>query len=60
MKLFTPLQVMIDFKKMDDKGVVFVNKPLSEKKEKEFNDFLKSRKNKTRKIGTTKKLKFFI
>ena len=35
---------MINFKKMDDKDFVFVNKPLSEKEEKEFSDFLKSRK----------------
>lgn len=40
---------MINFKKMDDKDFVFVSKPLSEKEEKEFSDFLKARKAKTRK-----------
>ena len=51
------LQAMINFKKMDDKDFVFVNKPLSEKKEKEFSDFLKSRKTKTRRTRITKKAK---
>ena len=37
---------MIDFKKMDDEDFVFVNKPLSEKEEKELSNFLKSRKSK--------------
>ncbi len=46
---------MIDFKKMDDKDFVFVNKPLSEKEEKEFSDFLKSRKTKARRTHDTKK-----
>lgn len=35
---------MIDFKKMDDKDFVFVNKHLSEKEDKAFSDFLKKRK----------------
>ena len=35
---------MINFKKMDDKDFVFVNKPLTDKEEIEFSDFLKSRK----------------
>ena len=35
---------MINFKKMDEKDFVFVNKPLSAKEEKEFSEFLKSRK----------------
>lgn len=48
---------MINFKKMDDKDFVFVNKPLSDKEEKEFSDFLKSRKTKVRSVGTTKKVK---
>lgn len=48
---------MINFKKMDDKDFVFVNKPLSNKEEKEFSDFLKLRKAKTRRITTTKKAK---
>ncbi len=45
---------MINFKKMDDKDFVFVNKPLTDKEEKEFSDFLKSRKTKSR-LSTTKK-----
>jgi hypothetical protein len=35
---------MINFKKMDDKEFVFINKKLSEKDDKEFSDFLKKRK----------------
>ncbi len=35
---------MINFKKMDEKDFVFINKPLSEKEEKEFSEFLKNRK----------------
>ncbi len=35
---------MINFKKMDDKDFVFINKPLDDKEEKEFSDFLKNRK----------------
>jgi hypothetical protein len=37
---------MINFKKMDEKDFVFVNKPLSDEEEKAFSDFLKSRKTK--------------
>ena len=37
---------MVNFKKMDDHDFVFVNKPMSAKEEKEFSDFLKSRKTK--------------
>ena len=48
---------MINFKKMDDKDFVFVSKPLSYKEEKEFSDFLKSRKTKARKTSATKKKK---
>ncbi len=48
---------MINFKKMDDKDFVFVNKPLSKKEEKEFSDFLKSRKKKRRQTRVTKKEK---
>ncbi len=48
---------MIDFKKMDDKDFVFVNKPLSDKEEKEFSDFLKKRKTKARQTRDTKKAK---
>ncbi|MEO7265243.1 MAG: hypothetical protein ABIW38_10040 [Ferruginibacter sp.] len=46
---------MINFKKIDDKDFVFVNKPLSSKEEKEFSDFLKARKTKTRRVRVTKK-----
>ena len=35
---------MIDYKKIDYKDFVFDNKPLSEKEDKEFSDFLKKRK----------------
>ena len=48
---------MINFKKMDDKDFVFVNKPLTDKEEKKFSDFLKSRKTKTRPKRETKKVK---
>jgi hypothetical protein len=48
---------MINFKKMDDKDFVFANKPLSDKEEKAFSDFLKSRKTKTRQRKVTKKEK---
>jgi hypothetical protein len=48
---------MINFKKMDDKDFVFVSKPLSDKEEKEFSDFLKSRKMKARKTRIIKKSK---
>lgn len=45
---------MINFKKMDDKDFVFVNKPLSDKEEKEFSDFLKSRKSKAKRSSAKK------
>ena len=48
---------MINFKKMDEKDFVFVNKPLSAKEEKEFSEFLKSRKAKVRRTNATKKAK---
>lgn len=35
---------MINFKKMDDKDFVFINKEQNEKDDKEFSDFLKNRK----------------
>jgi hypothetical protein len=35
---------MANFKKIDDKDFVFVNRPLTEKEEKEFSDFLINRK----------------
>ena len=37
---------MANFKKIDDRDFVFVNKPLTTKEEKEFSDFLKARKSK--------------
>ncbi len=48
---------MIDFKKMDDKDFVFVNKSLSDKEEKEFSEFLKARKTKARRTKDTKNTK---
>lgn len=44
---------------MDDKDLVFVNKPLSEKEEKEFSNFLRSpkTKTKTKRARNTKKVK---
>ena len=44
---------MINFKKMDDKDFVFINKNLSEKDDKEFSNFLKKRK--TRNLLTNDK-----
>jgi len=44
---------MINFKKMDDKDFVFINKNLSEKDDKEFSNFLKKRK--TKKLLTNDK-----
>lgn len=35
---------MINFKKMDDKDFVFINKDQSDKADKDFSDFLKNRK----------------
>jgi hypothetical protein len=46
---------MINFKKMDDKDFVFINKNLSEKDDKEFSNFLKNRK--TRNLQTKDKKK---
>jgi hypothetical protein len=51
---------MINFKKMDDKDFVFVNKPLSDKEEKDFSNFLRSRKTKKRRTSTTKKGKAIL
>lgn len=48
---------MINFKKMDDKDFVFINKTLSEKEEKEFSDFLKKRKTKALRNKIKKKAK---
>jgi len=51
---------MVNFKRMDEKDFVFLNKPLTEKEEKAFSDFLKSKRAKTgRKIQlNTKKIKY--
>jgi hypothetical protein len=38
---------MINIKKIDDMDIVFVNKPISAKEEKEFSKFLQARKAKT-------------
>jgi hypothetical protein len=35
---------MINFEKMDEKDFVFLSKPLSEKEEKDFSEFLKSKR----------------
>jgi hypothetical protein len=42
---------------MDDKDFVFVNKPLSNKDDKAFSDFLKKRKTKTLRTKDKKKPK---
>ncbi|MDP2887954.1 MAG: hypothetical protein Q8P34_03185 [Bacteroidota bacterium] len=39
---------MANFKKIDDQDFIFVNKPITEKEDKEFSDFLKNRKSKTK------------
>jgi len=44
---------MANFKKIDDHDFVFVNKPLTAKEEKEFSDFLKSRKSKAKRNTQT-------
>jgi hypothetical protein len=38
---------MINFKKIDEKDVVFINKAISAEDEKAFSDFLKNRKRST-------------
>ena len=48
---------MIDFKKMDDKDFVFINKPLSDNDHKSFSDFLKNRKAKSLLTTSNKKRK---
>ena len=39
---------MVNIKKIDEQDLVFVNKPLTAKEEKEFSDFLKERKSRLR------------
>lgn len=51
--------MMIDFKKMDEKDFVFINKPLSNKEEKTFSEFLKSRKRKTLRVRNSNKIMLF-
>jgi hypothetical protein len=48
---------MINFKKMDDKDFVFINKNLSEKDDKEFSNFLKKRKSRNLLTNDKKKSK---
>jgi hypothetical protein len=48
---------MINFKKMDDKDFVFINKSLNDKDDKLFSDFLKNRKAKSLPIKNNKKRK---
>ena len=50
---------MINFKKMDDKDFVFINKNLSEKDDKEFSNFLKKRKTRNLLTNDKKKSKEF-
>lgn len=59
-KYFQKLLMMINFKKMDDKDFVFINKSLSTQEEKEFSDFLKSRRKKARQIRARKKIKTVV
>ncbi len=46
---------MIDFKKMDEKDFVFISKPLSDKEDKAFSEFLKNRKTKSLRRKKAKK-----
>ena len=48
---------MVNFKKMDNKDFVFINKPLDSKTDKEFSEFLKflKRRKERRKIKNIKK-----
>jgi hypothetical protein len=45
---------MVNFKKMDEKDFVFVNRPTSKKEDEAFSGFLKKRKEKA-KTGTKSK-----
>ncbi|MBX2923343.1 MAG: hypothetical protein KF746_14170 [Chitinophagaceae bacterium] len=42
---------------MDEKGFVFISKPLSDKENKAFSEFLKNRKKKLRRTKTARKTK---
>ncbi len=46
---------MVNFKRMDDKDFVFLNKPQTAKADKEFSDFLKVRKSKLKRKRVLKK-----
>lgn len=48
---------MTDFKKMDEKDFVFVDKKFSEKEEREFSAFLKSRKSTSQKAASLKSVR---
>lgn len=48
---------MVNFKKMDDKDFVFINKNLSENDDKEFSNFLKKRKTRNLPISNKNKSK---
>ncbi len=48
---------MIDFKKMDEKDFVFISKPLTDKEDKAFSEFLKTRKTKRLRTKKTQKEK---
>lgn len=45
---------MIDFKKMDEKDFVFLDKKLSEKEQKAFSEFLKSQKSSSSKSAAVR------
>jgi hypothetical protein len=46
---------MINYKKMDEKDFIFIQKKISEKEEKQFSDFLKNRKIKSARSNRLKK-----
>jgi hypothetical protein len=48
---------MINFKKMDEKDFVFINKPVSDREDNAFSEFLKNRKTKTLRTKKVKKQK---
>lgn len=48
---------MIDFKKMDNKDFVFINKVLNDKEDKAFSDFLKNRESKPARTKIKKRRK---
>jgi hypothetical protein len=52
--------IMADFKKLDDKDFVFINKPRTYKEDKEFSDFLKLRKLKLERKKNKKTVKSVV